>query len=85
MWHDGACWLLTERDEPRDWVRNLEAEPTVTFEVAGTVVGTRASVAPDLPAGSPVRTALAAKYDGTSEDEPLGPWAAGALTVRIDP
>ncbi|MFM7061520.1 MAG: hypothetical protein ACKOZL_10105, partial [Actinomycetes bacterium] len=69
-------------DGSTDWVRNLAVDPAVAFEVAGSRVGRTAMVVPDLPADALVRRALASKY-GAGGGEPLGPWAATALAVRV--
>ena len=80
--HQDRLYLIAGGGERSDWVRNLQAEPSVTFRVHGETRPTRARVLG--AAEHPARRLLAGKYQGWHDGEPLSGWATHALLVELE-
>lgn len=81
--HDGRVYLLAGGRERADWVRNLQANPHVLFELGGE---THAGTARVLQAGTVedqrARELLVSKYSRQGDD--LEEWGRTALAVVIE-
>jgi deazaflavin-dependent oxidoreductase (nitroreductase family) len=76
-----VVWFLAGGRLGADWVQNLVADPRVTIEIGDeTLHGTAFVDDQDAPEA---RRALAARYQGWHEGEPLGGWATGAMAVGV--
>jgi deazaflavin-dependent oxidoreductase (nitroreductase family) len=79
-----VVWFIAGGRWSADWTQNLRATPRCTIEIGDDVLRGTAFFEPQ-DALEP-RQALAARYQGWREGEPLTPWAASGLLVgvRID-
>ena len=78
---DRVVYMLSGGGEAAHWVRNLRADPAVEVRVGGRRFAGRARVvAPDEPADTTAREAIAAKYGTTG----LKTWLRTSLPVAIE-
>jgi deazaflavin-dependent oxidoreductase (nitroreductase family) len=78
---DGAIYLLSGGRDRADWVRNLQANPSVTVELGGeTHVGASRVLQPDTAEDQRARELLVAKYRRGDE---LGEWSRTSLPIVI--
>ena len=80
---DGTFYLMSGGGDRSDWLRNMKADPNVTLRVAGAEM--RATARMGAGEDSHIRRAMAAKYQGWKDGEPLSEWAQTALVVGIEP
>jgi deazaflavin-dependent oxidoreductase (nitroreductase family) len=78
---DDVVWFIAGGRNGADWVQNLRANPTASIEIGDEVVIGTAFFEPQ-DALAP-RQALAARYQGWHEPEPLTPWATTGLLVGV--
>ena len=90
--HEGVHYVMSGGRERADWVRNIQANPTVTFRLGGARELSTVGRAPGLarvvgagPEDDRARRLLAAKYQGWREGTELSDWARTALPVAISP
>jgi deazaflavin-dependent oxidoreductase (nitroreductase family) len=81
---DGGLFLLSGGGQRADWVRNLQADPSVRVRVGSTTLAGMARVVEDPDEDALARRMLAAKYQGWREGRPLSRWASTALPVAVD-
>lgn len=82
---DGTrLYLLAGGRDRADWVRNLQANPSVRVRLGGRSLDGQARTIEGDAAEPLARRLLAAKYQGWREGEPLSGWAAGSLPVEIE-
>jgi deazaflavin-dependent oxidoreductase (nitroreductase family) len=81
---DGVAYLLSGGGSRADWVRNLVADPEVTFEARGESSPARARVVEDPDEDAMARRLLAGKYQGWREGDRLSRWASTALPVALE-
>jgi len=80
---DGATlYLLAGAGRRSDWVRNLDAEPTVTVRLRDVVHTATARVVTDPTEDRRVRTLLFEKYE--SRNPGLASWREASLPVAVD-
>lgn len=78
-----TVYLLAERRDDADWVRNLQRHPEVSVRIARrTVTGVGRVVATSSAEDARARTLVWTKY-ATSDDD-LTHWRDHALTVAVD-
>lgn len=78
-----TIYLLAERRDDADWVRNLQRRPDVAVRIARRTVGGKARViAASSAEDTRARRLLWTKY-ATSDDD-LTHWRDHALTVAVD-
>lgn len=77
---DGRIVMLAGGGRASGWVRNLEAEPRVTFRAGGAVIAGRARIVEGEAEDPLVREAIAAKYGTTG----LKTWLRTALPVVVE-
>lgn len=82
--HDRTAYLLSGGGDRSDWVRNLQRDPRVRFELGGVSVDAHARVVEDATEDAAARRLLATKYQGWREGRPLSSWARTALPVAIE-
>ena len=78
-----AILLLSGGGASKDWIRNIDADPAVTFRIGDTTLrgtGRRARAAEDQP----IREALSTKYYAWTGGELPNQWAKTALPIVID-
>ena len=80
---DGTFYLMSGGGDRSDWVRNLTADPKVTLSVAGAEMPAAATVVEGDDGH--IRRAMAAKYQGWRDGQPLSEWAQTALVVALHP
>ena len=78
---DDVVWFIAGGRWSADWTQNLRANPACTIEVGDEVLTGTAFFEPQ-DARAP-REALAARYQGWREGEPLTPWATSGLLVGV--
>ena len=98
-WHTIEIWfeergdtiyLLSGGGDRSDWVRNIQADPTVRIRIGGgrsrTSEGEPATarLVSDPMEDSRARRLLAAKYQGWREGAPLSEWARTSLVVAVE-
>ena len=64
--HGGSYYLVSEKREASHWVRNIRANPTISFRLGDTVWQGRASFPDDAQVLAAVKTKMDNKY-GWSE------------------
>lgn len=77
-----TAYILLGAGERADTVRNLRADPRVTFRIGRKTWAATARVVTDAKEGALARRLVPTKY--ASHEEGLDEWAAGALPVAID-
>ncbi len=82
--HGRTLYLLAGGGHAADWVRNLEANPEVTVEIAEHGWQATARVVTDNEEEQHARRLLASKYQGWREGAALSGWARTALPVALD-
>jgi deazaflavin-dependent oxidoreductase (nitroreductase family) len=75
--------LLAGGGRASDWLRNLEADPSVTVELDGRTYSARARILDDGEEGERARTFVHGKY-ASRQDGDLTGWRRRALPVAID-
>jgi deazaflavin-dependent oxidoreductase (nitroreductase family) len=78
---DDVVWFISGGRDGADWVQNLRANPACTVEIGDDVLTGEAFFEPQ-DALAP-RQALAARYQGWREPDPLTPWATTGLLVGV--
>jgi deazaflavin-dependent oxidoreductase (nitroreductase family) len=78
-------YVLSERGEAADWVRNLMVQREVGLRLGGQAGKAVARVVRDPEEGLLGRRAIAAKYEGWQERAVLPRWVAAALPVALEP
>lgn len=78
---DDVVWFIAGGRNGADWVQNLRAAPSCTIEIGDEVLTGTAFFGPQ-DAIEP-RQALAARYQGWRETDPLTPWATTGLLVGV--
>lgn len=81
---DDRLYMLSGGGRRSDWVRNLQAHPSVTVRVGSTSFAGTARVVEDPNEDALARRLLAAKYQSWREGKPLSRWASTAQPVAID-
>lgn len=81
---DSRLFLMSGGGRAADWVRNLQADPSVTVRVGSQTYSGTARVVVDRSEEALARRMLATKYQGWREGKPLSRWARTALPVAID-
>jgi deazaflavin-dependent oxidoreductase (nitroreductase family) len=82
--HGDTVYLLSGGRDRSDWVANLLAEPSVTFELGGELRELRARVLePGTDEDALARRLLVEKYTSRDPDD-LGDWGRTALPVALD-
>ncbi|OFW66601.1 MAG: hypothetical protein A2Z12_08165 [Actinobacteria bacterium RBG_16_68_21] len=81
--HEGVAYLLAGDGAGSDWCRNIEADPQVTFKVAGRVVGKKARRVVDPAEGALARSVVFAKYQPDYGSD-LTEWRDGATPYAVD-
>ena len=81
---DGVLYLLAERGDRSDWVRNLRVQAAVEVRLGAETRPGRARVVDDPAEADRARRAVAAKYEDWREGEPLEGWVLAALPVAVD-
>jgi deazaflavin-dependent oxidoreductase (nitroreductase family) len=76
-------YLLAGGGDGADWVRNLQANPTVALRLGDRDLITRARIVDDPGEDSAARKLLLGKYQSRSSDD-LAEWARTAQPVSID-
>lgn len=76
-----VVWMLAGGGLASDWVQNLVADPRVTIEIGDDVLTGTASI--DDQHALEARRALAGRYQGWREGQPLSGWATSSLAVAI--
>ena len=74
-------WFIAGEGTASDWVQNLIVDPAVTLEI-GDETQTGVAFVDDQEAPE-ARRALAARYQGWREGQPLSSWATGGMTVGV--
>lgn len=81
--HDDRLYLLSGGRDSADWVRNLQAHPTVTVDLGGeTHTGTARLLEPATPEDHLARELLVTKYADDQDD--LTIWGQTSLPVVIN-
>ena len=78
-----AILLLSGGGANKDWIRNIDIDPAVTFRIAGLTLpgtGRRARADEDQP----IRETLSAKYYDWTGGELPNDWAKTSLPIVID-
>ena len=86
IWYarDGdTLFLLAGAGERSDWVRNLQAEPSVRVRIEDVTYAARGRVVTDPAEDRHARTVVFEKYQPRNEGE-LVTWRERALPVAID-
>jgi deazaflavin-dependent oxidoreductase (nitroreductase family) len=81
---DDTLFMLSGGGRRSDWVRNLQADPSVAVRIGRRTHSGRARVVEDPAEDELARRLLAAKYQGWREGMPFSRWASTALAVAID-
>lgn len=81
---DARLFLMSGGGRAADWVRNLQADPSVSVRVGNMTYSGTARVVVDPEEDDLARRMLATKYQGWHEGRPLSRWARTALPVAID-
>ena len=81
---DETLYVISGGQRRSDWVKNLMADPHLTYEV-GAERGRGAACFLDNSPDHPARERLAERYQGWKPGEPLTRWAAEGLLVEITP
>ena len=81
---DGCIYVISRGQRRSDWVKNLMANASVTYELGGDE---RQGVATflDDSENHRARQRLAERYQGWRRGEPLTRWATEGLLIRIAP
>lgn len=79
-----TVYLLSGGGPRSDWVRNMDAEPTVTVRIEEVTYDGAARRVTDADEDLFARRALAAKYQGWIPDREMSDWARNALCIAID-
>ena len=82
---DNSMYLLAERRERADWIRNMRADPGVSVKVGDVTFTASARFELTRDEESTARRKLATEYQEWSEGEPMSDWAQTALIVALDP
>ena len=61
--HQGCYYLVSEKRAAAHWVRNIGADPSVSFRVGGTAFAGRASMPDDATLIQAVKAKMEAKYN----------------------
>ncbi len=61
--HQGCYYLVSEKRAAAHWVRNIGADPSVSFRVGGTTIAGRASMPDDAALIQAVKAKMEAKYN----------------------
>ena len=72
--HEGCYYLISEKREKAHWVRNLSADPAVSFRLGEVTAAARASIPADAALIAAVKAKMEAKHG----------WSNG-LVVEIRP
>jgi deazaflavin-dependent oxidoreductase (nitroreductase family) len=76
-----VVWFIAGGGTSSDWVKNAIADRRVTVEIGDdTFTGTPFVDDQDAPEA---RRALAARYQGWREGQPLSSWATSGMTVGV--
>ncbi len=81
--HSGVIFLMAGGGYGADWVKNLQANPSVTVRIGSETFKGHAEPGAEDVDEPAVRTAMAAKYQGWRPGRPLSNWAETALVVRV--
>ena len=81
---DTGVFMLSGGGRRADWVRNLQADPSVKVRVGSRTYTGTARLVEDPDEDARARRLLAAKYQSWREGKPLSRWASTALLVAID-
>jgi hypothetical protein len=92
-WRQTHVWVVEEGESlwieaatpERAWLRDIESNPLVEVERAGSVASYRASPAPGTTARDQLRAALRAKYGWADVWVGLFQNTSRAVAVRLDP
>jgi deazaflavin-dependent oxidoreductase (nitroreductase family) len=76
-----VVWFISGGLANADWVKNLMADPRVTIEIGDETLHGTAFV--DDQQADEARRALAARYQGWTEDQALSGWATAGMTVGV--
>jgi deazaflavin-dependent oxidoreductase (nitroreductase family) len=79
-----TVYLLSGGGERSDWVRNLQANPSVHVRLGDREVPATARVVTEDGEEAMARRLLAAKYQDWREGRPMSGWARTALPVALD-
>ena len=77
-----VVWFIAGGRESSDWVQNAMANPRVTIEIGHETLTGAAHV--DVQDELAPRQALAARYQGWRDGQPLTDWATSGLLVAVD-
>ncbi|MCW5875816.1 MAG: nitroreductase family deazaflavin-dependent oxidoreductase [Anaerolineales bacterium] len=80
---NGVLYLLSGGRERSDWVRNLQANPSVSLRIGKAHFSGVARLVEAEDEDALARGLLAAKYYGWREGQPLGDWARRSLPVAV--
>jgi deazaflavin-dependent oxidoreductase (nitroreductase family) len=81
---DARLFLMSGSGRRADWVRNLQADPSVSVRVGNMTYSGTARVVVDRHEDDLARRMLATKYQAWRDGKPLSRWARTALPVAID-
>jgi deazaflavin-dependent oxidoreductase (nitroreductase family) len=82
--HDGRVYMLSGGRDRADWVRNIQAGPSVTLRVGEqTRAGRGRVLEPGTPEDALARELLVAKYEPIDQSS-LTEWGRTALPVAVD-
>lgn len=79
-----SLYLLSGGGLGSDWVKNLQAKPSVQVRLAGETFAATARLVQDSAEQLLARQLLSAKYYHWETGAPLDEWAATALPVALD-
>lgn len=80
--HDGRIYLMSGGRDRSDWVRNLQADPRVTIEIADeTYPGIATILTEPSESDHMARMLLVSKY---GKDRDLEKWGRESLAIAID-
>lgn len=79
-----VVYLISERGEASDWVRNLLVDPVVTVRIGEATWRARARPVRDGGEKERAGRVIAARYQGWVEGDVLPAWLARALPVALE-
>lgn len=81
---DIGLFVLSGGGRRADWVRNLQADPSVKVRVGTRTYSATARVVQDPDEDALARRVLATKYQSWREGKAMSRWASTALPVAVD-
>jgi deazaflavin-dependent oxidoreductase (nitroreductase family) len=79
-----SLYLLSGGGQRSDWVKNMQADPSVTVRLGKDEYEARARIVDNPEEESAARVLLAAKYQGWREGAEMSGWARNSLVVALD-